>query len=233
MKLEPNAAAGTLFSDFSFASGSPFGGTTGIGGVTITLVTDNTEPAAQNSFRDFVNESPAQVTFTFGVPISRFYLDVSRVSPSELLTGFNIGNPTFFSAWNDTDTNTLVNQSGNVTSGGTNDFGLGRLNWTGINTTVVSFTIGNLPNPEPPSPALNVNRFGFRVFPDLEITLIAPERVRISWAADAPDYNLLSAETMSPVAWNVVTNKPFIFDGQLAVELDAPHTQQFFCLRKQ
>jgi len=159
------ALAEPIFTNFSFGTGEPFGGTTTLGNIGITLVSENTTPFQASSFRDRVNTDPAPVTFTFSAPISEFYLDVSRIRSDELLTGFNIGAPTVFSAWQGTVPHTLVNIGGNITTSGTDDFGLGRLSWTGLNTTVVSFTIWNVPAPGP-LPALAIDQFGIVAVPE-------------------------------------------------------------------
>lgn len=144
--------AAPVFSDFSFGSGSPFGGSVALHDVDVMLVTTNTQPFGPTAFRDLTDTNPANVTFTFTRAISAFYLEVSRVHPDELITNFNIGVPLSLSG-------TLVNLGGNITTSGTNDFGFGQLGWTGLNTTVVSFTISNVPG-STVAPALAVNRFG-------------------------------------------------------------------------
>lgn len=170
--MQQRAWAQPVFSDFSFGAGEPFGGATTLGGVDVTLVTANTTRHLTSSFRDRTNIDPAPVTFTFSTPITEFHLDVSRVRADELLTGFNIGDPTSFSAWEGTVPNTLVNVGGNITTAGSDDFGLGRLSWTGIDTTVVSFTIWNVPNPGP-QPALAIDQFGIVPIPEPSTLVIA------------------------------------------------------------
>jgi hypothetical protein len=146
--------ADPTFSDFSFGSGSPnFGGTKTVGGVDVTLVSTNTEPLWGFAFRDLENTNPSPVTFTFSAPITSFHLDISKVRADEVLTSFNIGTPTSLSG-------TLTNIGGSITTSGFDDEGAGRLSWEGIQTNVVSFVIGNVPN-SGNGPALAVERFGF------------------------------------------------------------------------
>lgn len=148
-----SATATLITSDFSFGSGTPFGGVTTLGGIGVTVTTTNTEPFGGTSFRDQLNTDPSLVTFVFSAPVTEFSLTISRVRPpEEFLTGFNIGDPT-------TLTGDLVNIGGNITSSVPGDFGTGSLIWTGINTSIISFTIGNDPT-SALSPALAVDAFG-------------------------------------------------------------------------
>lgn len=154
------AYAAIVTSDFSFGSGTPFGGTTIIGGVEVTLTTTNTEGFGSYSFRDQLNTDPAYVEFTFSVPITEFVLSIGRVFPSEeFLSNFNIGDPS-------TLTGDLVIEDGEVTSSVPGDYGAGSLVWSGINTTTISFTIGNLSSyTQSQPPALSINEFGINAVP--------------------------------------------------------------------
>ncbi|MFN0067693.1 MAG: hypothetical protein ACKVYV_08665 [Limisphaerales bacterium] len=187
------ALAGSFFSDFSFGSGTPFVGTTNLAGVQVTIVTTNTEPnpGSPNAFRDFANTEPALVSFTFSAPIDDFYLDVSFVRADEMLTDFNIGQPISLSG-------TLVNVTGSVTTGGADDNGFGRLTWRGIHTNLVTFTIGNFPNPGL-SPALAIERFGFGASSQLSIRA---SQVELCWdTATNYIYQLQYLEDMSTNGW--------------------------------
>ncbi len=151
-----SASAEIIFSDFEFGSGTPFIGTATIGDTVVELTTTNTQPIGTSSFRDNVGSSLATVTFKFSVPIAEFVLTVSRVQPpGEFLTDFNIGTPTSL-------TGDLVDIEGNITSSQPGDFGTGSLEWTGINTSVVSFTIRTDPAITS-SGALEVDEFGFGI----------------------------------------------------------------------
>ena len=153
-----NASAAIVTSDFSFGAGTPFGGTTTLGGIDVTLTTSNTQPFGFSSFRDLLNTDPAFVTFAFSAPISEFVLTISRVlPPDEFLTDFNIGDPTSL-------TGDLVNIGGEITSSIPGDLGTGSLIWSGLNTTDVSFTIGNLSS-STAAPALAVDEFGINAVP--------------------------------------------------------------------
>ena len=148
-----NASAAIVTSDFSFGSGTPFGGTVTVGGIDVILTTTNTQPFGGASFRDLLNTDPSLVTFEFSAPVSEFSLTISRVlPPDEFLTNFNIGNPTSL-------TGDLINVGGDITSSKPGDFGTGSLFWSGINTSVISFTIGNDPL-STASPALALDEFG-------------------------------------------------------------------------
>lgn len=144
---QKSAYAAPIFSDFSFGSGTPFGGNTVLAGVGVTLSSTNTAPAGPTAFK---NSGTAQVQFTFSAPITEFYLDVFAVRADEFLTAFSIGNPTSLSG-------TLVNQGGLITTSlpFPNDSGSGRLSWVGINTTSITFTIGSSSGS-----ALGVGQFG-------------------------------------------------------------------------
>ena len=156
--LLTNASAAIVSSDFEFGAGTPFGGTTTLGGIDVTLTTSNTQPFGFRSFRDLLNTDPAFVTFSFSAPISEFVLTISRVlPPEEFLTDFNIGSPTSL-------TGDLVNIGGEITSSKPGDFGTGSLFWSGLNTTEVSFTIGNLAS-STAAPALAVDEFGINAVP--------------------------------------------------------------------
>ncbi len=154
-----NSVSATIInSDFSFGSGTPFGGTTTIGGTTVTLTTTNTQPFGSTSFRDLLDTNPATVTFEFSAPINEFALVISRVfPPDEFLTNFNIGDPTIL-------TGDLVNIGGDITSSQPGDFGAGSLIWSGINTSIVSFIIGNDPLSQV-APALAIDEFGINAVP--------------------------------------------------------------------
>lgn len=153
-----STSAAIVTSDFQFGSGTPFGGTTTLGGIEVTLTTSNTQPFGFNSFRDLLNTDPAFVTLSFSAPISEFVLTISRVlPPDEFLTDFNIGAPTSL-------TGDLVDIGGEITSSKPGDFGTGSLFWSGLNTTEVSFTIGNLAS-STAAPALAIDEFGINAVP--------------------------------------------------------------------
>jgi len=149
-----NAASATIItSNFSFGSGTPFGGTITLGDIDVTLTTTNTQPFGSTSFRDLLNTAPSLVTFEFSAPVSEFSLTVSRIlPPDEFLTDFNIGDPT-------TLTGDLINIGGDVTSSQPGDFGTGSLIWSRINTSIITFTIGNDPL-STAHPALAIDEFG-------------------------------------------------------------------------
>lgn len=148
-----NVSADTLSSDFSFGSGIPFNGTLNLGGIDIVLATENTEPF-QTGFRDLLNTGPAPVSLVFSEAVQEFELNISFVlPPDEFLTDFNIGLP-------DELTGTLAVVDGVVTSTQPGDNGFGSLKWTGLDTTVISFTIGNLPN-SVAFPATAIDSFSF------------------------------------------------------------------------
>jgi hypothetical protein len=165
--LVSTAGATLTFSDFSFGSGTPFGGTTSLAGTMVTLVSTTTQPFGTTSFRDDVSLNPASVTFTFDSPISEFHLDVSFVRKDEFLTGFSIGAPTSL-------TGTLVNNGGLITSSTSNDLGFGRLSWTNISAATVSFTIDA--DGSGSFPALAVDQFGIDVIP-LPVPTMSPGAV--------------------------------------------------------
>ncbi len=50
-----NESAALITSDFSFGSGTPYGGMTILDGTTVTLTTTNTQPYGATSFRDLLN----------------------------------------------------------------------------------------------------------------------------------------------------------------------------------
>jgi hypothetical protein len=152
--LVATSEAAPAFSNFGFGSGIPFGGTTSLSGVTVTLVSINTEPFGPNRFRDDLTLNPALVTFTFDAPITEFHLDVSFVRADESLTGFSLGDPS-------TLTGTLVNNSGLITTSGPDDSGSGRLSWTNIYATTITFTIDA--DGTNPTPALAVDQFGIDI----------------------------------------------------------------------
>ncbi len=148
-----NSLAAIVTSDFSFGSGTPFGGTVTLGSTDVTLTTTNTQPFGSSSFRDLLNTDPSLVTFEFSAPITEFSLTISRVlPPDEFLTNFNIGAPTIL-------TGDLVNIGGDITSSQPGDFGTGTIVWSGINTSLITFTIGNDPL-STANPALAINEFG-------------------------------------------------------------------------
>jgi hypothetical protein len=154
-----NVSAILVSSDFSFGSGTPFGGMVNLGGIDVTLTTSNTQPFGSSSFRDLLNTSPAPVSFAFSAPISEFTLTVSRIlPPDEFLTGFNIGNPTSLSG-------DLANIGGVITSSVPGDFGTGTLSWTGLDTTSITFIIGNLAS-STRAPALAVDSFSINSAPN-------------------------------------------------------------------
>jgi hypothetical protein len=142
------AYAAPSFSDFSFGSGTPFGGNTVLAGVGVTLSSTGTAPFESTAFLN--TGDSAQVEFTFSEPITEFHLDVFAVRDDEFLTDFSIGDPTSLSG-------DLVNQGGLITTSlpFPDDSGSGRLSWVGINTTSITFTIGSSEGS-----ALGVGQFG-------------------------------------------------------------------------
>jgi len=128
------ASASTVSSDFSFGSGAPFGGTTTLSGVTVTLSSTVTQPFGSTSFRDLVSGEDASVKFVFSEAISEFSLDVSRVRADEFLTNFNIGNP-------DNLSGTLAQTTSGVGTVLSGDFNSGTLSWNGLNTQLIEFDI--------------------------------------------------------------------------------------------
>lgn len=132
--LAVSAQASTVMSDFAFGSGSPFGGTTTLGGVTVTLSSTTTEPFGATSFRDTVSDEDATVRLEFSEAISSFDLAVSRVRNDEFLTDFNIGDP-------DSISGTLAFTASGVGTVQAGDFNTGTLSWTGLNTTLIEFGI--------------------------------------------------------------------------------------------
>lgn len=153
-------AAQTVEHDFSFGRGAPFAGAALIAGVCVTLATTNTEPYGPTAFRDLTNTQRSEVTLTFSTPISAFHVDVSRVHVDEWLLDFSIGHPTGFAPRGGQADHSLVNLGGKVTTSRADDYGQGRLAWSGIMTDTVRFTIWNKPGAGL-SPALAVDRFGF------------------------------------------------------------------------
>jgi hypothetical protein len=154
--LVPHAQGQVVTSDFAFGSGSPFGGTTTIGGVFVTLSSSRTEPIGGTAFRDIEsNATAANVLFTFDTPISEFELDLFAVRNDEFLNNFNIGSPTSVSG-------TLTEVANGITTSLSfpDDNGAGKIRWTGINTTSVSFDI------EAPTGALGIGTFGVSAVPE-------------------------------------------------------------------
>jgi hypothetical protein len=129
-----------------------------IDGTKIVLATTNTEPFGRG-FRDRLDTAPATVSITFSKPINTFALRISYVfPPDEFLTDFNIGLP-------DKLTGTLGVVDGVVTSTVPGDSGRGELAWSNINTTTVSFTIGNIES-STIKPALAVDGFAISMVPE-------------------------------------------------------------------
>ena len=127
--------AATVSSDFSFGSGSPFGGSTVLSGVTVTLSSTVTQPFGGTAFRDLTTDEDATVKLEFSQEISEFSLDVTRVRADEFLTNFNIGNP-------DSLSGTLAfTPNGGVGTLLPGDFNAGTLSWTNLNTSVIEFGI--------------------------------------------------------------------------------------------
>ena len=150
---QKSAYAAASFSDFSFGSGTPFGGNTVLAGVGVTLSSTGTAPFGSTGFLN--TSSSAQVQFTFSQPITEFHLDVFAVRADEFLTAFSIGNPTSLSG-------TLVNQGGLITTSlpFPDDSGSGRLSWVGLNTTSITFTFGSSSGS-----ALGISQFGLMPVP--------------------------------------------------------------------
>ncbi|MFK8016469.1 MAG: thrombospondin type 3 repeat-containing protein [Gammaproteobacteria bacterium] len=159
--LSAYASAATLSSDFSFGGGTPFVGEQSIAGIVIVLTSSNTEPWL-NGFRDLTNTDPAPVTIVFSEPVREFRLDISFVlPPDEYLTDFNVGLPDELSG-------TLGIVNGVVTSTQPGDGGFGSLQWSNLNTNVISFTIENLSG-STAAPATAIDSFAFTtVNPDLD-----------------------------------------------------------------
>jgi len=137
-----------IVSDFSFGSGTPFEGMTEVGGVTLRLSSEETEPFSTSSFRDLIGADTATVTFTFDAPITEFELSVSFVRNDEFLDEFNIGVP-------DALTGDLIETPDGITTSRADDAGSGTLSWTGLNVTEISFEIDT-----PGGSALAVDSFG-------------------------------------------------------------------------
>ena len=157
---QKSAYAAPSFSNFSFGSGTPFGGNTVLAGVGVTLSSTNTAPAGPTAFQNVGTSS--QVQFTFSEPITEFHLDVFAVRADEFLTAFSIGDPTSLSG-------TLVNQGGLITTSLPlpADNGSGRLSWVGINITSITFTIGSTSGS-----ALGVGQFGLMPVPQAGVCQI-------------------------------------------------------------
>lgn len=129
------AAAATISSDFDFGSGAPFGGSTTLGAVTVTLSSTVTEPFGATGFRDTTTDEDATVKFEFSAAISEFSLDVARVRNDEFLNSFSIGDPDSLSD------DLVFTDPGVVGTTNTGDFNFGTLSWTGLNTTIIEFGI--------------------------------------------------------------------------------------------
>ena len=159
-----NCSAQLVFSDFGFGSGTPFGGTTTVDGVGVTLSSTNTEPLGATIFRDQIDPAPtADVTFMFDRAISDFALDVFALDrPSgEALQNFNIGVPTTVisdppSALAGFGEGILDSGGGTITTTSINDKGSGRIVYSGLNTTTVTFQIVG--------DALGLSQFGISRF---------------------------------------------------------------------
>lgn len=174
-------------SDFSFGSGSPFGGSTVVAGIQVVLATTNTEPFGLTSFRDLIDESVAQLDFSFDALVSDFSLSVSRVHPDEFLADFSLGEPDVLSG-------TLAFVDGRVTTTGVDDFGFGTLTWSAINVSQLSLSIGNLPNPQPAAGAISVDSFSITPVPAPQTavllllglsSLLWHQRAKVRAASDA------------------------------------------------
>ena len=152
-----SANAALEYRDFSFGTGTPFAGEVLIDGTSVVLTTTNTQPFSKG-FRDLLNTGPATVLLEFSQPIKEFALKISYVyPPDEFLTDFNIGLP-------DLLTGSLGVVDGVVTSTVPGDGGRGELIWSNINTTIISFTIGNIESSRV-SPALAIDGFALAPAP--------------------------------------------------------------------
>ena len=149
-------ADAALFSDFWFAatSGTSFVGSIEIVGVNITFSATDAgydSNGGMNGFRAPQFSGHSEVNFVFDRNISEFYLDLYRVQADEITHDFNIGAPTDVSG-------TLHDFGGGAISTWDymGDSGSGRIGWTGLNTSSVSFVVdGNLCD------ASNYSQFGF------------------------------------------------------------------------
>jgi hypothetical protein len=66
--------------------------------------------------------------------------------------------------------------------------------------------------------------------PQLEIAVLAPGLVQLSWPANATNWTLVSASTPNAPNWSPVTSAPVALKNQLIVTLDTVETSQFFRL---
>jgi hypothetical protein len=142
-----SSAAPIEVRDFSFAQGSPFGGSTPTECGELTVSSTNTEPVGRASFRKNHSGSEAAVTFKFAKPIHRFRLKASNVHSDEYLGDFNLV-PTEISG-------TLTLSGGRVsTSRPRPADGAGIVSWFGASLSTLTFTISG-----PTSSALAIDGF--------------------------------------------------------------------------
>ena len=67
--------------------------------------------------------------------------------------------------------------------------------------------------------------------PQLEIAVLAPGLVQLSWPANATNWTLVSASTPNAPNWSSVTNTPVALNNQLTVTLDTVNSPQLFRLK--
>ena len=121
---------------FEFGNGRPFTGSVETACGIMTLVSTNTEPYRNTSFRDLLNGDEAEIRLTFEKPVRSFHLKVNYIRADEYLDGFNIP-PTVLSG-------TLMREGSRVTTNLAfpSDRGSGIISWHDINTTSLSFVLG-------------------------------------------------------------------------------------------
>jgi hypothetical protein len=123
--------AGTAFTDFSFAHGSPVGGVRLTACGRVTIATTNTERAGATAFGvDHAHPAePATVTFQFDRPVAAFDLTVGGLRAGDMLGDFNVGNPPRLSG------NLIQTADGHVTTGAqAANTGSGTLSWPELDT---------------------------------------------------------------------------------------------------
>lgn len=67
--------------------------------------------------------------------------------------------------------------------------------------------------------------------PKLDLALIGPQQIALSWPTNDFPWELRSATTVNAVNWAVVTNAPAVVSSNYVVTLPATQTQQFFRLQ--
>lgn len=71
------------------------------------------------------------------------------------------------------------------------------------------------------------------VAPRLDVSVLGPAQVQVSWATIWGGYSLECATNLPASAWAVVTNVPTVTGGRFEVTLDASDNRRFFRLHKQ